>query len=394
MAFMLLLFVLIFGACCCLAGERAGAEFRILHQIPADKQATFQSFQPKMAMDGRSVYFQYLQSMAKDGVSTVRLAVYDGHGLAYLDQRQGHITSGCLLRGGRRLYHLFNDYQKQELHLTVFRLRADGAHLVQRKVYPGFVSAGKINATLAEGSIYVADAYGGLRLIDEKTLAITPRREVIPEPVKPLGLQYPYIALDGKWLALANNTIKQGWYYYGVLVAVAERGKKDLTFGHTQEVFDTERLELNTWLTGMALRGDSLVLAYTRNRNQFDPWGYFRNLGSNFAGFSMHNLVTGKTRHQTLDDGRIMSGSLLIHGGSLYLVSMSPGLLKIYLTDDHGSTRKIKETPTGILCPYAMQAVPNGEGMVGMVTDRNGDCLSSDTGKGRLVLFRVSGAFP
>jgi len=369
-------------------------EFRILHQIQTDKLATFQSFQPKMAVDGRRVYFVYLQSLAKDGVSTVRLAVYDGQGLAYLDQRQGHITSGCLLRGGRMLYHLYNDYQKQELHLTVYRLRADGAHLAQRKVYPGFVSAGKINANLAEGSLYVADAYGGLRLIDEKTLSITPRREVIPEPGKPVGLQYPHIALDGKWLALANNTIKQGWHYFGVLVAVAERGKKGLVFGPTQEAFDRERLEMNTWLTGMALRDDSLVLSYTINRNHFDPWGYFRNLRSNFAGFSVHNLVTGKTRHQTLDDDRIMSGSLLVRGGSLYLVSMSPGLLKIYLIDDHGSTRKIKETPTGILCPYAMQAVPDGEGMVGMVTDRSGDCLSRDTGKGRLVLFRVSGAFP
>lgn len=391
---MLLLFVIIFGACCCLAGERAGAEFRLLHTIEADKQATFQSFQPKMVVDGRRVYFEYLQTMAKDGASTVRLAFYDGHGLAYLDQRQGHITSGCLLSGGRMLYHLFNGYQKQQLHLTVYRLRADGAHLVQRKVYPGFVSAGKVNAALAEGTIYVADAYGGLWLINCKTLALTPRRKVIPEPGKPLGLQYPHIALDGKWLVLANNTIKQGWHYYGVLVAVAERGKKELTFRPTQEIFDRERLELNTWLTGMALRGDSLVLAYTRNRNHFDSWGYFRNLESNIAGFSVHDLVTGTTRHQTLDDDRIMSGSLLVHGGSLYLVSMSQGLLKIYRIDDSGSARKIKETPTGILCPYAMQAVADGEGLVGMVTDRNGDCLSRDTGKGRLVLFRVTGAFP
>ncbi|MFH2128308.1 MAG: hypothetical protein ABIK12_17470, partial [Pseudomonadota bacterium] len=291
-------------------------------------------------------------------------------------------------------YHLFNDYQNKELHLTVYRLHTDGAHLVQRKVYSGFVSAGKINAALAEGTIYVADAYGGLWLVDLKTLAPTPIRKVIPDPARPINLQYPHIALDGKWLVLANNTIKQGWHYFGVLVAVAELGKKELNFGPTQEVFDSERMELNTWLTGMALRGDSLVLAYTLNRHQFDPWGYFRNLGSNLAGFSVHNLVTGKTRHQTLDDDRVMSGSLVVPRGSLYLVSISPGLLKIYLIDDHGSARKIKETPTGILCPYAMQAVADVDGLVGMVTDRNGDCLSPDTGKGRLVLFRVTGAFP
>lgn len=280
---MLLLFMPILTAGWCLAGEQAGAEFRVLYQMESNKLATFQSCQPKMVVDGRRVYFVYLRSLAKDGASTVRLAVYDGHGLACLDQRQGHITSGCLLRGGRMLYHLFNDYPKKELHLTVYRLREDGAHLAQRKVYSGFVSAGKINAALAEGTIYVADAYGGLWLVDVKTLAPTPIRKVIPDPARPINRQYPHIALDGEWL----------------------------------------------------------VLAYTLDRYQFDPWGYFRNLGSNLAGFSVHNLVTGKTRHQTLDDDRVMSGSLVVHGGSLYLVSMSPGLLKIYLIDDHGSARKI-----------------------------------------------------
>ncbi|MFH2126118.1 MAG: hypothetical protein ABIK12_06350, partial [Pseudomonadota bacterium] len=91
---MLLLFMPILTAGRCLAGERTGAEFRVLYQMESDKLATFQSFQPKMVVDGRRVYFVYLRSLAKDGVSTVRLAVYDGHGLACLDQRQGHITSG------------------------------------------------------------------------------------------------------------------------------------------------------------------------------------------------------------------------------------------------------------------------------------------------------------
>lgn len=54
---------------------------------------------------------------------------------------------------------------------------------------------------------------------------------------------------------------------------------------------------------------------------------------------------------------------------------------------------RYKETPTGIFCPYAMQAVADGDGLVGMVTDRNGDCLSPDAGKGRLVMFRVNGSF-